>query len=555
MSSPTTGEWVLYTVYMTAVTWAMAVLSQVDIPMTFAMVRKTGYMNTAANERMANLGYSIVILTLHLIFIGFALYYKENWTSGDLDSRYQAILALVSLVLANNVIGWIGKVVYFYNLHKSMGNAGDKDVTVKEWKAQVASAKSNQLAMFVGLVQGMCVIGFIVICLVFVSGGYTSSEATTGFVNQMLLASGSLILINYAISNMWDIDDNLPYGITYTSEGWRITGIEKPAELSWNKAPVKPDTETVQLRNALAGDTGKIKLHTVVPANAKFDPNLYKKNKETVFQSGHLEASQLSDPDAIVQAHYLEHMRTNPNFEKTLGHDPSAVSFVENKDGIHVVSAAPLSLAARRSAFSELLTAKTRPDMNADPTIASLLLSGVTTGVAMRSPVMGKVLNTYYMKHDIWGFARGCATWTLFRTETSIPFVLFMYAFYIYFFMNSQLATVAWIITCFPALLGSLPSVTGYFWENFTYMFFYGWMLIVLATKVAPSGYWFIEEPDAWNSVSSTLVNATTGVVTTDMEESAHLMGVSIASLTVTLISVLATARRVLWLAYVNKSA
>lgn len=536
MSSPTIGEWATYTVFLTGVAWAMSFMSQADLSQTSAYLKRTGYVNTTIHNKATNLTFALVILTLHAIFIGFAINYKGWIDAATFKLRYEYLLALLIIVLINNVFGWIGKCVFFYNtehaLH-TMKDEGKSDVTVEKFIRSKAD-EHGPLSALVFVVQQLCIAALLVTCLVYIGNAYTTAY-TYGTVQGLLLASGIIIFVNYFIFNNWDLSQQAPWGV---HGDWK-----DPKTYGRSGNTVVNSDKISQITNVLSAKIQAAGLH-FMPGSMSVAADTLKEQKQQLLASG----DKVYSGDSMlaqIKKHYDVTVNENSReVAQALKGNKEAVSFFADGKGL---SAVPLDHAVpilKQTPLFEAVKDSSRP-IPVTSEIAAMTLGSNSAGVTVEMPVLGQYWGTRYLSHDIWGFARGCSSWFIFRQDSSIPFCMFMLGFYIYFFLDARAAFAAWFITCAPPLIGAITSVNGYFWENFTYFFFYGWMLIVLSTLVVgPSNteYWYIRNPDRWNVNSSFLYAGDS--VTTDLNDSSVLMGVAIASLTVSCMGMIAGIRR-----------
>jgi hypothetical protein len=101
---------------------------------------------------------------------------------------------------------------------------------------------------------------------------------------------------------------------------------------------------------------------------------------------------------------------------------------------------------------------------------------------------------------DVWGICDGIAIHVKFSKTIVVPFVSYLFSFYIFFVGNTMYGIIAWLVTVFPALVGALGGTFSQFWDLFIHTFVIGWSVITMVKLALPGQPTYLYSNDVWNN-------------------------------------------------------
>ena len=472
-------------------------------------------------------GYMSAIL--HIIFYCFVASNYDGWMTEDhvdetpYHQRTAFIFILLTLVFGNNLLSALFRIYFVYRKQNT-----------KETHVFAVVVWAIQFGLFFAVMA--TAISYIWIYPVEVDTGVTSP-----LVRPLLLTAAIVIMVNHSIVAMSFLRATDAWSSKEYTEGFRgLTDeavTDKQGKISERKGYVQ-NMLSAQIQAHAHKFTTQSDIAKVAPAVGILHSHA---DQSKMFGASTHAAKTLRE--------YYNRLDTNKEGSALSNKIPDAESvvFLPNKKDLYVMDATQAAIMNLQSPLLQLNESKTR-STPLTQSMADFQLSGQTNAHMSLFQTFGTTMKVYIGVEDVWGFALGDALWNTMKNDVILPFSFFMYAFYLFFLFDNRSAASAWTITVFPALLASVSSKTGYFWDHFTASFFFGWCFILIAVLINTVDtdvtrlQWHIREPAIWNRVNLTQTDFANS--TTDVDNSHSLSAATYLAVTLSLMGLVAGMRR-----------
>lgn len=576
------GEWVAYVFYMTGATLAATWLSQVNMMSTLSLYTN-GFYNVASGFRDRTPWISWVFsLCIHVTLMGLIGSQYNCWVEEVLNdsattctirngedtayvytARTRYAFYFICLFFANNALGLIFRLVTLY--YKERKN---RFYVHYEYGVHLTG-------VVVWFFQHMIFIAFMVLTCVYMYTESINPDTDTPFIidtgiKQYLAATCGILLGTHFIVNM------LPYGRIQCMAGPEGEKAEKSRWARAKKAASDIGNPELQKENdqkkgkgmfigrALAGAI-KTQGHLVPDTlnTRSSGPISLKASLETKDDKAHLYHSSADSSKVfgagIGESKIIEHYNATVLQPLSQGKSPEIlgdaltklgngedITINESNNSFYVMSAPRTAVINRLHPLKELNQSTVRSNALTKGTL-SMQLAGVSNTHMSLFQLHGTKTRLYNGNEDLWGCFIGDANWCSFNTDVIITFCIYLYGFYLYFTLDNRSALSLFLITALPALIGSISSKSGYFWDHFSYTMFIGLSLVLLAadfntTNAGTKHYWFVRDPQIWDSVNIT--GSSFAWYTEDLARAGNLKAVAYTAFTLSLMTFVSSVRK-----------